>query len=136
VPALVQALSDPVLMVRRWAASALGEIGPRAAEAAPALVEVFRDPSVASRAVAMAALCRLGPEAALALLPALDDDDPQVRRHAVVTLGKCDGNPDELLGEVEQAARDPDPSVRAAAIDAWEAIVLRRAAADDPDLID
>src|SRR5262249_61187102 len=48
---------------RRYAASALGEIGPDAARALPLLLEATEDPDPISRAIAVAAVRKIDPQA-------------------------------------------------------------------------
>jgi HEAT repeat protein len=113
---LIQCLQDESLTVRRWAALALGEIGPTAPAAIPALIEALREDDVKNRAVSAAALAKMGSRAVPRLVDALKHKDPKVRRHAALTLGKSPRGRD-AIDELVKAARDPDPEVRAAAIE-------------------
>lgn len=117
VPALAAALKDNDVMTCRWAAFSLGEIGPKAVAAAPILVDLFHDPSIITRVIAGVALRKLGPDVIHTLLPALNDPDPQVRRHAVITLAKSEGDPARVLAGVTAATNDSDAAVRAAAFE-------------------
>jgi HEAT repeat protein len=77
VPALVEALSDEGVDVRRKAARTLGEIGPESVEAVPALIHVLADEDEDVRLWAAYALGRIGPEAFEAvpsLIEALGDE--------------------------------------------------------------
>jgi HEAT repeat protein len=124
VPALVEALGDPDAMVRRWSAYALGEIGGKAASAAPALIESLREPSMAMRAVVACALVKIGPAALPHLLPALEDQEPHVRRYVAAILGKCGGDVSSRQSALQTACQDADFSVRESALAAltqlWE----------------
>ena len=70
VPALIAALTDAYVDVRRLAADALGNIGPAAAEAVPALIAALTEADVDVRRLAADALGNIGPAAAEAV-PAL-----------------------------------------------------------------
>jgi len=69
-PPSVDALKDPHVSVRWWAADALAQIGPAAAKALPALVDALKDPHELVRRSAADALAQIGPAAAGAM-PAL-----------------------------------------------------------------
>ncbi len=60
VPALIRALDDANPEVRRWAASALGRIGPDADDAVPALTDALTDDDENVRKAASAALESVG----------------------------------------------------------------------------
>ena len=63
VPALRAALKDEDSLVQRWAAFALGEIGPEAREALAELIELRHlSPDVKTRAAAWAALRKIDPQ--------------------------------------------------------------------------
>ncbi len=129
VPALIEVMSDPSLMVRRWAVFALGEIGMKAILAVPVLVERLRDADPISRILIGVSLCKIGPAIVPELLPVLKDDNPQVRRRAVLLLGKCGGDLAIRLGALEAACRDADAEVSQTARGAVER--LRVSAADN-----
>ncbi len=83
--ALVAALKDSDASVRGWAAQAIGEIGPDAAEAIPALVTLLRNEDEGSRNSACIALRGIGgaaKEALPALREALSDSSANVRGFA------------------------------------------------------
>jgi HEAT repeat protein len=118
VATLVVALQDPSIMVRRWAAFALGEVGPKAVSAMQALIELLREPSVITRMIAVVAIRKIGPAGSTALLSALVDANPQVRRYAASLLGKTGGLTRFQLQTLNIVASDPDPSACTAAREA------------------
>jgi HEAT repeat protein len=88
VKVLSQALGDPA--VRYWAALALGELGPKAKDAAEPLAAALKDERPEVRREVLIALARIGPGAAAAV-PAiaaqLQDKDAPVRNAAAFALG-------------------------------------------------
>jgi len=93
VPALISALTDngqpEDYPVRKFAASALGDIGPAAKEAIPALVTVLKNGKERIvRVYAAESLGKIGPAALPALITSLKDKDNFVRVNAAVALGK------------------------------------------------
>src|SRR5262249_9222526 len=113
---LEAALWDGNVDVRRWAAVALGNVGPPAATAVPALVKVLRqDRDARARVLAATALAWLGPRARKAipaLLEALKDDD--VRTDAGISLKKLVPDASALPALLE-LLRDKRGEVRAEA---------------------
>jgi HEAT repeat protein len=97
VPALTEALRDPVSFVRVWAAAALARVQPENAYAIPALLAGMRDGAYFVRSLAVWHLGRLGPhhpgiEAVMPeLRELLNDDDPSVHAEALVALGNLAG---------------------------------------------
>ena len=97
VPALTEALRDPVSFVRVWAAAALARVEPENPDAMSALVAGTRDQISFVRSLAAWHLGRLGPrhvgiEAAVPKLRELViDNDPSVRAEALVALGNLEG---------------------------------------------
>jgi HEAT repeat protein len=63
IDALVEALSDPIMGIRKGAAGALGGIGPAAESAVPDLIEALADPHRFVRSWAAMALYEIGPAA-------------------------------------------------------------------------
>jgi HEAT repeat protein len=110
VPALVQALKEDDVELRRLVIAALGQIGPDAGEAAPAL-RAFLDPNKEpnSGGEATQALALIGKPALPVLLEALKDPNPQVRQQAFFALGQIGPASAETLVE---AFKDPKPDVR------------------------
>jgi HEAT repeat protein len=117
VPLLVDKLREadhPLYPVHAAAVKALGQIGPRAVPALIAALE-RRHPHV--RAGAAEALGQIGPEARRAipaLVDRLADAEAEVRQCAVAALGSI--GPVVALKELQAALRDPEPSVRRAAV--------------------
>ena len=97
VPALTEALRDPVSFVRVWAAAALARIEPENPDAISALVAGTRDQIYFVRSLAAWHLGRLGPrhpgiEAAVPeLRELLNDNDLSVHAEALVALGNLAG---------------------------------------------
>jgi HEAT repeat protein len=81
-------LRSPDSNARRYAASALGGIGPEAKEAVPALITTLKDQNVDVRRYAASVLGEIGPPAVPELIAALKDQDAEVRRHAASALEK------------------------------------------------
>ncbi|CAE7760565.1 unnamed protein product [Symbiodinium pilosum] len=93
-------LQDKNVSVRRNAAIALGEMGPRAAEAVLRLIKALKDQDADVRTAAAEALGKIAPAAAKAvpqLIKALDDKDRSLRRNAAVALWRI--NPAALPWE-------------------------------------
>jgi len=94
LPALITTLEDSDTNVRAWAAQAIGEIGPDAAQAVPALVAMLVTGDEGSRNSACIALRGIGP-AAKAALPALrnalSDPSADVRGFAKRTIEGIEG---------------------------------------------
>jgi HEAT repeat protein len=92
VPELIAALKSPRVEQRRGAATALGDIGPDAREAADELLRVLKqDPDLASRGKAGLALSQVAPsrtEAVAPLLVMLKDPDFSARFPACEALGR------------------------------------------------
>jgi HEAT repeat protein len=139
VPALIEALEHPRL--RNHAARALGRIGPAAKAAVPALVRALKDNQANVRSNAGSALRGIGPvgvaalnraqeeraarlrelqgAAVPALIEALKDADPIIRRSAASALAKRRRAAREAVPALVQALKDADQSV---AISAGEAL--------------
>lgn len=108
VPPLVQALKDPA--VRRYAALALRDIGPKAKAATPVLVETLADADAPTRGLAAQALAAIGPDArpaAAALINGmLKDTDKEHRAHCARALLLVDPEPRLAAPAFRQALRD------------------------------
>jgi len=91
VPALIAELKDSNSSARKFAAEALGKIGPAAKEAVPALIAALKDSEWNVRDSAEEALEDIGPaakKAVPALIAALKDSDWKVRKFAAKALGE------------------------------------------------
>ena len=75
----------------------------------------LRSPNFATRLEAAYAFAGLGPAATAALLPALRDRDPFVRRSAAAALGEIGAAPHIAAPALAAALSDPDDAVRAQA---------------------
>jgi HEAT repeat protein len=123
VPALLDALDDPVRDVRSAAARSLGRL--RAVEAVDPLVHALaykRTP----RAVAGYALLSIGPPALPRLRPMLSDDHAEIRAAAVELIGLL-GNA-SVAGELGERLRDGSAEVRAKAAHALGRLAAEREA--------
>ncbi|AVQ73181.1 hypothetical protein B5D77_19310 [Microcystis sp. MC19] len=106
---LSQALKDSDGVVRRNAASVLGNISPETAIAE--LLKALEDSNSDVRRRAALALGKIGSETAiLGLLKALEDSDEYVRRNAALALGNI-GSETAIAGLLK-ALKDSDESVR------------------------
>ena len=102
VPALIKALKDQDAFVRRYAAQALGEIGPDARSAASALTTALNDSRKEVQSSAARALGKIGPSGIETLTGLIKDanKDSALRRQAV-----------EALGSVGEAAHSAVPAL-------------------------
>src|SRR6202047_5136012 len=97
VPALTEALHDPVSFIRVWAAAALARVEPEHPDAIPALVAGTRDGIHFVRSLAAWHVGRLGPghpgtEGAVPEVgELLNGNDPSARAEALVALGTLAG---------------------------------------------
>jgi HEAT repeat protein len=113
VDALIAALDDPEQTVRRQAAVALGRLGARPEEVAAELVQRLHAADPETRGATFKALRRLGREGTPALLGLLADSDADIRRRAVIELGRVGGGKSEFFDALRGRLRDPDARVRA-----------------------
>src|SRR6516165_11708223 len=97
VPAVTEALRDPVSFVRVWAAAALARVEPESPDAIPALVAGTRDEIYFVRSLAAWHLGRLGPRhpgiaaAEWQLRELLNDIDPSVHVEVLMELENLRG---------------------------------------------
>lgn len=111
IPALVGALGDRDVEVRRYVARALVKFG---RDATPALLKALDDPADQTRRYAVRALGEIrDPDSATALLALSGKVDRDVHLWALGRLGDRRG-----FEIVAAAAADPEPNVRLAAIQA------------------
>jgi HEAT repeat protein len=113
-PALIAALHSRSADVRRAAARSLGQFG-KAAFPALAKSSALRDPDTEARRMVVEALSWMGIDALPALIAALEDADPAVRRAAARALGNLGLQAQSSRAALEKAASDPQEDVRAAA---------------------
>jgi HEAT repeat protein len=150
--ALAARLKDGSTAVRRGAARALGNMGPKAAEAVPDLVEALQDIDTDTRVEAASSLGNIGPAASSAaphLGRAVKDAEPPVSRTAAYALGRIGpaakaavpdlivalkhkdqftrSNAAQALGRIGPVARTVIPELIAALRD--KSVEVRRAAA-------
>lgn len=119
VPVLIGALSDTEARVRKAAAEALEEFGPKAQAATSALVTTLGDADRKVRCAAAQALGRVGPaapETAQALALALSDKEWQVRGAAIEALDRMGAAVRECQPALMEAMRDRNLSHAAARV--------------------
>ena len=118
---LIAALRDPDPRKRARAATALGELKGKAAEAVGPLIALLGDtaatndfgPTTVSAAAAMA-LGEIGEPAVAPLIAALGNRSPMVRRMAVIALGGIEDR--RVTAAVLERVKDEDAGVRGTAI--------------------
>ena len=116
VPALIRALGDPDIRVRRAAAEAIGELDDLKV-APPGLVAALSSNDAELRHRAAKALCEIAdPSTTSALVGLLSSADTELRKDAVEGLGKI-GTPEAVRG-IARLLDDKDPKVRLAAVEA------------------
>lgn len=133
VSAVIAACADPVPQVRVAAIAAAGDL--RFSGAVETLTRLLRHPQALTRQAVVRALAEIGDAAVIpAVLPLLDDVDPDVQRVTAAALGKFgDGRVAEGLLRL---AHDHDPDVAIAAVEALDDLPLsaeQRARADKAD---
>ncbi|MBI1914238.1 MAG: HEAT repeat domain-containing protein [Planctomycetes bacterium] len=119
IPALVDALRDEDVQVRRMITAALGEIGPPSRTAVPVLVNSLRDRNEVVRTRAAIALSEMGPAARVAvpgLTAALKDHCLGVRRWATFALGEIGPKAAAAAPELLELFRDPSIITRTLAL--------------------
>jgi len=107
-PAIAEKLKDADVLVRRYAAFALGRMGKKAKAAVPALIEAFRDKEAVVRRNAATALGLVGveaKEAVPALTALLADPDGNVIFAAVRALGQMGAEAAPAAAEIERVLR-------------------------------
>lgn len=132
VPELTFALQDPEPDVRTLAALALVKMN-----AVPVLIKALQDPNKNIRILVIDALAFIDTkqeqtlpylrDALTYLRDALKDPDPDVRRHAAITLGLIGAETSALFPELRATLRHPDPSLRANATFALANIEIKPA---------
>ncbi len=105
IPALIDALKDPVEDVRASAAAALKEMAVEATEAADALVDALGDPS--TRSSAAIAFIEMGPRALPAIAGGLKGPKLAVRRSSALVLAHLShSRPASVLELLIEALKD------------------------------
>jgi HEAT repeats/HEAT repeat len=140
---LVALLGDPDGHVRANALLALGEMGPAAADAAPALTRAWGEGHCSPGAVTEAVV-KIGWVALPALLDALQHDDWETRRRAILCLARFGPDARRATPILIELVRGGDRELMRCAIyalgkigpDAWDSVPdLRRAQSDlRPDI--
>ncbi len=137
--------ADGVADARRSAAFALGKLGLDAGpRVVPALTKLLADPDAAVRANAGRALGEIavhlgrgaGPDWPIcgdALIKAVADESPRVRRAALVALGSYAGLAHSALDTIRKALDDPEAEVRQNA--AWALGAIGATSAVDEGLV-
>jgi len=118
IPALMKALQDKNLLVRRSAAEALKQIG---RPAIPALAKALKNSDANVRTMAAGALGSIGAEAKTALpqlVPLLQDSDADVRSNAAEALGGIGAEAKTALPQLVPLLKDSDADVRSNAAEA------------------
>lgn len=115
VPALLEALKDPAVEVRRAAAQSLANLeDPRTV---PGLIEALKDSDKEVRQSSAQGLGQLGDERAIdGLIGVMKDSDPEVRQAAVEALGELRSQ--KAIPGFTYALKDENKEVRRAAIQA------------------
>jgi len=111
--------------VRRSAATALGNIGPKAEKAVPALIQALKDKHEFVRYYAAIALGKIGrgaEKAVPALIEALKDKDKWVRFYAAVALRDLGPKAGKAVPALSQALKDEDWIFRRIAVQALKKI--------------
>lgn len=117
LPGLVQALSAPDPLARRWAARDLAEY-PESSPTLVARLRVETEPSVIE--VILTTLTRLANTPAVAgLVDCLRSEDVMLRNAAIEAMQQL---PDEVAPLMERLLDDPDPDVRIFAVDVLESL--------------
>src|SRR6476661_7910311 len=118
IPALMKALQDKNLQVRRSAAQVLAKIGP---PAIPDLAQALNNPNADVRSSAAEALGGIGAEAITALpqlVFLLQDSNPDVRSSAAEALGGIGAEAKTALPQLVPLLQDSNAHVRSSAAEA------------------
>ena len=122
IPALMAAVQDKNLQVRRSAADVLRQIG---RPAIPALAKALKDSDANVRSSAAYVLGGIGAEAKTALpqlVPLLKDSDANVRSSAASALGTIGAEAKTAVPQLVSLLKDSDANVRSNAASALEGI--------------
>jgi HEAT repeat protein len=112
VPYRIKGLASKDAFVRRNAAYALRELGPKAVKAVPALIQRLDDEDEMVRLEAEEALIRIGPGGLPHLLKAAKDKRPRVRVGVVWVLGQFRSEGKKVVPALAEALKDKNIFVR------------------------
>lgn len=113
ISALIKAAgANNDVAIRKASFSALGQIGPNAAEAVPVLAAALEDSDRIVRQSAPSALGKIGPAAVPVLMSALKNGDEIVRLRAADALGEIAPDAAEAVPALDAALKDSDEFVR------------------------
>lgn len=134
LPYLIAGLNDKSDSIRREAAQALRQIGPRASSAVPALLAGLKDPNPAVCADCLWALTAVAPRGTAAtivpeLVPLLSSPSAQLRYTACYAAGSLGHEAVAAVPVLEKHLQDPDQFLQFAA--AW---ALVRIGSDKPEI--
>ena len=128
-PAIIAKLDDPDMRVRTTAAYALGRAGPAANSAVPRLRRAVESSDPMVRVVSAWALAHIAPsdkQVVVEILPVLmhgtKNNNPMMRRGSAVALGMLGKAANPAVPSLRALAKDPDKTVRIAALEALEKI--------------
>lgn len=107
--------SDDDALLRRVAATRLGQFGSQASVAVADLVQALRDPEPRVRQSAANALGQIGPAALPHLEPLLDSDGREIRMRAIYSIGRMGTAAKSMVPRMEALRSDPDIGVAQAA---------------------
>jgi HEAT repeat protein len=113
VPQLIGSLKDKAKRVCGCAIKMLGAIGPKAEAAVPPLMTLLSDRECGLPA--SNALGRIGQPALQPLLDTLNDENAQVRSHAINAIGKMGPNAKVALAPLMEKLKDSNALIRSAA---------------------
>ncbi len=128
---LIQALGGKSPEERLEAVSALGRLGPRAADAIPSLIGALNDQDIGVRWSATIALARIGPAAVIPLTHALADTQENIRLGAATAFCQIGPDAKEAVPSLLSAMKDQSGQVREKAAEA-----LGRIGTADQQIID
>jgi HEAT repeat protein len=116
---LLAALKDPSEEVQRYARSALEEQGTKAKPVIPGVLQALHDPKISDRLYLIYTLARIGPEdeqARKAIRQAAEQKNNKLLRCiAIDALGIVGPQYRPGMEIIDQALKDPDEEIRAAA---------------------
>lgn len=131
VPRLQRALKEPA--VRRYAATALGEMGPKAAAAVPDMVAALDGESAEVREQILMAIGHVGEgiqAAAPAAKAALADEDVHVKRAGIYVLGRLGADAKDSAGDLFALLAGDKKDEELATFAAWALAAIEPGNAD------